>query len=45
VRAAYLAIAAREPGRVQVVDATQPEAEVAARVAAMLDAALPSEPR
>jgi dTMP kinase len=45
VRAAYLAIAAREPGRVQVVDATQPEAEVAARVAAMLDAALPSAPR
>lgn len=40
VRAAYLAIAAREPGRVHVVDATRPEAEVAASVAALLDAAL-----
>jgi dTMP kinase len=40
VRAAYLAIAAREPQRVRVVDASRPEAEVAASVAALLDAAL-----
>lgn len=38
VRAAYLAIAAREPQRVRVVDATRPEPEVAASVAALLDA-------
>lgn len=38
VRAAYLAIAAREPVRVRVVDATRPEDEVAASVAALLDA-------
>ena len=37
VRRAYLAIAAREPGRVRVVDATRPEAEVAAGVAALID--------
>lgn len=40
VRAAYLAIAAREPRRVRVVDATRPEPEVAASVASLLDAAL-----
>lgn len=40
VRAAYLAIAGREPKRVRVVDATRPESEVAASVAALLDAAL-----
>ncbi len=40
VRAAYLAIAAREPGRVRVVDATRPESEVASSVAALLDAAV-----
>jgi dTMP kinase len=40
VRAAYLAIAAREPQRVRVVDATRPEGEVAASVAALLDAIL-----
>ncbi len=40
VRATYLAIAAREPKRVRVVDATRPEADVAASVAALLDAAL-----
>lgn len=45
VRAAYLAIAARDPGRVRVVDATRPEAEVAASVAALLDAALAEGPR
>ena len=42
VRAAYLAIAAREPKRVRVVDATRPEAEVAASVASLLDAAIAS---
>lgn len=41
VRAAYLEIAAREPGRVRVVDATRPEAEVGSSVTALLDAALP----
>jgi dTMP kinase len=41
VRAAYLAIAAREPQRVRVVDATRPESEVAASVAALLDAIYP----
>jgi dTMP kinase len=45
VRAGYLAIAAREPRRVQVIDATRPEGEVAARVAALLDALLPGSPR
>lgn len=40
VRTAYLDIARREPGRVRVVDATRPEADVAASVAALLDAAL-----
>ncbi len=45
VRAAYLDIAVREPGRVRVVDATRPEADVAASVAALLDAALAAEPR
>ena len=45
VRTAYLDIAVREPGRVRVVDATRPEADVAASVAALLDAALAAEPR
>jgi dTMP kinase len=40
VRQAYLAIATREPGRVRVIDATRPEAEVAQAVAEALDAAL-----
>jgi dTMP kinase len=40
VRQAYLAIAAREPARVRVVDATRPEAEVADVVAQALDGAL-----
>jgi dTMP kinase len=40
VRQAYLAIAAREPARVRIVDATRPEAEVAAHVAGLIDAAL-----
>ena len=43
VRAGYLAIAAREPGRVRVVDATQGEREVAAQVAEVLDALLARE--
>ena len=43
VRASYLAIAAREPQRVKVVDATRPEADVAASVATLLDAALAKE--
>ena len=41
VRKAYAAIAAREPHRVRIVDATRPEAEVAARVARMIDEILP----
>ncbi len=41
VRKAYLAIATREPARVRIVDATQPEAEVARAVASLLDAVLP----
>lgn len=45
VRAAYLDIAVREPGRVRVVDATRPEAEVAISVAALLDSALAGDPR
>ena len=45
VRAAYLDIAVREPGRVRVVDATRPEAEVAASVAALLDAAFEKDSR
>lgn len=40
VRQAYLAIAAHEPGRVRVIDATQPEAEVAGAVARALAVAL-----
>lgn len=40
VRAAYLAMAAREPRRMRVVDATRPEAEVAASVAALIDAVI-----
>lgn len=37
VRRAYFAIAEREPNRVRIVDATRPEAEVAAGVAALID--------
>ena len=37
VRLAYRNIAAREPERVRIVDATRPEAEIAAGVAAMMD--------
>jgi dTMP kinase len=40
VRRAYHAIAAREPARVRIVDATRPEAEIAAGVAAMIDGVL-----
>ncbi len=40
VRAAYLRIAAREPARVQVVDATQPLARVQAGLRRVLDAFL-----
>jgi dTMP kinase len=40
VRAAYLAIAAREPGRVRVVDAARAEEDVAADVGRLLDAML-----
>jgi dTMP kinase len=40
VRDAYLAIAAREPARVRIIDATRPEADVAASVAGLIDAAL-----
>jgi dTMP kinase len=40
VRGAYLAIAAREPVRVRILDATRPEGEVAADVARLLDALL-----
>jgi dTMP kinase len=39
VRKAYLAIATREPGRVRVIDATRPEAQVAQAVAEALDGA------
>jgi dTMP kinase len=39
VRRAYLAIAAREPRRVRIVDATRPESEIAAGVALLIDAA------
>ncbi|MGH8244275.1 MAG: dTMP kinase [Steroidobacteraceae bacterium] len=42
VRKAYAAIAGREPGRVRLVDATRPEAEVAAGVARMIDEILPA---
>ena len=45
VRAAYLAIAVREPERVRVVDATRPEAEIAASVAALLDEAFAGQGR
>jgi dTMP kinase len=45
VRAAYLDIAVREPGRVRVVDAMRPEADVAASVAALLDAVLAVDTR
>jgi dTMP kinase len=41
VRQAYLDIAAREPGRLRVIDATASEAEVAASVRRALDAAFP----
>lgn len=39
VRQAYLAIAKREPGRVRVIDATRPEAQVAEAVAQALEGA------
>ena len=45
VRAAYLAIAARDPQRVRLVDATRPEAEIAADVSELLDAALAGRDR
>lgn len=41
VRKSYLAIAQREPGRVRLVDATRPEAEVAGEVAQLIDSVLP----
>lgn len=40
VRRAYRAIAEREPGRVRIVDATRPESEIAAGVAATIDGVL-----
>ena len=40
VRLAYQAIAAREPRRVRIVDATRPEAEIATKVAALIDGVL-----
>ena len=40
VRRSYQAIAAREPVRVRIVDATRPEAEIAAGVTAMIDGVL-----
>jgi len=40
VRRSYRAIAKREPVRVRIVDATRPEAEIAAGVAAMIDGVL-----
>ncbi|MEX1994896.1 MAG: dTMP kinase [Steroidobacteraceae bacterium] len=42
VRQAYLEIAAREPARVRLIDATPGEHEVAAAVARALDAAFPA---
>ncbi len=45
VRAAYLAIAARDPQRVRLVDATRPEAEIAANVSELLDAVLAGRDR
>jgi len=42
VRQAYLEIAAREPARVRLIDATPGEHEVAAAVARTLDAAFPT---
>jgi dTMP kinase len=42
VRAAYAALAAREPARVRIVDATRPPAEVAASVAKLIDGLLPA---
>jgi dTMP kinase len=41
VRKSYLAIAQREPARVHIVDATRPEAVVAAEVARLIDSVLP----
>ncbi len=41
VRKAYVAIAVREPERVKIVDATRPEAEVAAAVARLIDDVMP----
>jgi dTMP kinase len=40
VRRAYQAIAEREPDRVRIVDATQPQAEIATVVATLIDGAL-----
>ncbi len=40
VRNAYLAIAAREPRRLRIIDATRPAEDVASEVASLLDAAL-----
>ena len=37
VRLAYQAIAAREPRRVRIIDATRPESDIAAGVAALID--------
>lgn len=45
VRRAYLAIAVREPERVKIVDATRPEADVAAAVAHLIDGVLPAAGR
>jgi dTMP kinase len=40
VRRTYKAIAAREPDRVRIVDATQPQADIATIVATLIDGAL-----
>ena len=42
VRRAYLELAAREPGRFRIIDATAGEGEVAAAVRRAIDAAFPS---
>lgn len=41
LRAGFLALAARAPGRIRVIDGARPEAEVAAQIAALARAALP----
>jgi dTMP kinase len=45
VRQAYFAIAQREPRRVRIVDATRPEAAIAADVARLIDGVLDAQGR